>query len=161
MKLRTIASVTRVQQTLAFVFSADLARVLLLRVTKESWQKNKYNGIGGKIEARESKSQACTRELFEEAGIQISPSQLKNFGELISDTWHVHLFAVQATQEINPFTTKEGQTEWVKVSNLPSSCIDNLSWLIPCAKLQLSHPHQPYVVAQYPDHKLTDRKELS
>ncbi len=148
------------QQTLAFIFSPNLAQVLLLKVTKPTWQQGKYNGIGGKVQLGETTIVACLRELVEEASVTISPENLINYGELIGDNWHVHLFTARAADLISTHRTNEGVTEWVSTNSLPKSCIENLAWLIPCAKLHLTHPHQPYLIAKYPDHKLEERKTL-
>jgi 8-oxo-dGTP pyrophosphatase MutT (NUDIX family) len=51
---------------LGFVFSQACDRVLLIWKNRPAWQKDKLNGIGGKIEAGETPKQAMEREFTEE-----------------------------------------------------------------------------------------------
>lgn len=58
-----------IPRTLIFVRNQD--RVLLIRgaPTKRLWA-NKYNGLGGHVEAGESIHAAAIREVFEESGLR-------------------------------------------------------------------------------------------
>ncbi|XPP93699.1 NUDIX domain-containing protein (plasmid) [Photobacterium leiognathi subsp. mandapamensis] len=46
-----------------FMLSPDYKQVALITKNKPSWQTNKLNGIGGKIESGETPSEAMAREL--------------------------------------------------------------------------------------------------
>lgn len=52
-----------------FAFSRDLTQVLLVRKLYPSWQKNFWNGVGGKIEPGEAPHEAMVREFQEETKI--------------------------------------------------------------------------------------------
>jgi hypothetical protein len=51
-----------------FMFDFAFERVALIRKRKPIWQAGKLNGIGGKIEANETREEAMRREFIEEAG---------------------------------------------------------------------------------------------
>lgn len=56
---------------LGFVFSMKENFVLLQKKSHPEWQKDKYNGIGGKIEVGESEIDAMSRESLEEVGLTL------------------------------------------------------------------------------------------
>lgn len=54
----------------AFALSADsLRHVLLIEKQRPNWQRGLYNGVGGKIEAAETATQAMAREFKKETGL--------------------------------------------------------------------------------------------
>ena len=54
-----------------FAFTKDLKRVLLINKNKPEWQKGLLNGVGGKIEGKETPLEAMRREAIEEVGIDV------------------------------------------------------------------------------------------
>lgn len=54
-----------------FAYSLDKSKVLLIKKETPLWQKGTLNGIGGKIEEKESPLDAMSRECEEEAGIYL------------------------------------------------------------------------------------------
>ena len=52
-----------------FAFSKDTDHILLVRKLRPKWQKGSLNGIGGKIEDKESPMKAMERECMEETGL--------------------------------------------------------------------------------------------
>jgi len=54
-----------------FLFSPDLETVVLIEKQKPAWQKDKYNGIGGKVEEGETCYAAMKREFEEETGVLV------------------------------------------------------------------------------------------
>jgi 8-oxo-dGTP diphosphatase len=57
---------------LLFLFSKDLKDVLLIHKKHPVWQKNLYNGVGGKIKFGECYYKAAVRELEEETSIKLN-----------------------------------------------------------------------------------------
>ena len=58
---------TKVDQeyVLAFIFDENLEKVLLIQKQRPKWQAGLDNGIGGKIEEKETAINAIKREIFE------------------------------------------------------------------------------------------------
>lgn len=56
---------------LGFIFNKDLTQLLLIKKEKPLNQKDKLNGIGGKVEEGESFYDAIVREVKEEANLDI------------------------------------------------------------------------------------------
>lgn len=56
---------------LGFAFSKAGSCLLLVKKNRPAWQKDKLNGIGGKIEAGESPLQAMIREFKEETTLDV------------------------------------------------------------------------------------------
>lgn len=65
---------------LAFIFNNDLTQLLLIKKEKPLNQKNKLNGIGGKVEEGETFYDAIVREVKEESNLDI-----KNWIEVTTD----------------------------------------------------------------------------
>lgn len=55
-----------------FAFTRNRKHVLLIEKTKPDWQAGRLNGIGGKVEYRETPLDAMVREMREEAGITLT-----------------------------------------------------------------------------------------
>lgn len=125
-----------------FLFSANGAHVALIEKQKPTWQKDKWNGIGGKIEADESAIQAMQREFNEEAGLDIEnwtpfcvltgyDASYVNEGR----NFEVHFFS-HFSDEV--YKVKTMETEKIlyhstKAIAFMDNVIPNLKWLIPLA----------------------------
>jgi 8-oxo-dGTP diphosphatase len=86
---------------------------------------DKWVGIGGKLEARESPYDCVKREILEETGLTVSKPIYRGVITFVSDlygTEYMHLFTANEFEgEIKP-DCDEGRLEWVKkedVYNLP------------------------------------------
>jgi len=125
--------------TLVFLFNEDLSKVVLIKKTRPKWQKNKFNGVGGKIENGEKTVEAAAREIKEETGYVINnKSKLIKIASMESNEWKVHIFAAQIYEDVKMHeATEEGEVQWHQTSNLPTNCIDNLPWLIPLCQNKL------------------------
>lgn len=89
--------------TMVFVFDEELKHVLLLKKAKPPWQKDLYNGPGGKIEDDETANHCAVRELFEETQIQLKniPTYALTF-ECVCDlsVHQVYVYGERSTIEI-------------------------------------------------------------
>lgn len=102
--------------TLAFIRYKD--ELLLVNREKQPWL-GCWNGLGGKIEAGESKEETMVRELFEESGIKINLDQLNYKGKMTwnTSTDYLYMFLVELDYKIAvPVMTKEGILDYKKIS---------------------------------------------
>jgi 8-oxo-dGTP diphosphatase len=106
--------------------------VALVEKQRPTWQQNKLNGIGGKIEAGESPEQAMRREFSEEAGADITDWRL--FTEMSWRGAKVFFFTSHADAEIRTLTDEV--VGWYDIDAVCSGSriIPNLRWLIPLAQ---------------------------
>lgn len=128
------------EYVLGFVFDEQLNHLLLVKKNRPQWQKDKLNGIGGKIEAFDNLPvNAMTREYQEETGLIIPVEQWQFFAKMFSPHFAVHCFVSQISYEkmqlFNSVTDEE--ILMVHVNDLFDNrffqCISNLSWLVPLA----------------------------
>ncbi|GIV78887.1 NUDIX domain-containing protein [Litorilinea aerophila] len=135
-----------IPRTLIFLTSVNPTtggrEVLLLKgaPTKRLWA-NRYNGLGGHVEADEDIHSAARRELREEAGIQVDRLTLRGIVHIQTSTDEqaprpgvlVFVFhGVSPSREVQ--TTDEGTPEWIPVNALGSyPLVDDLYELIPRA----------------------------
>jgi len=124
---------------LGFCFNALLDKVVLIRKSRPEWQRNKLNGVGGKIKEDETPLQAMEREFREEANWD-GPVDWKQFGTLSGPDWEVHLFHSQVQDIITYNRCPEGDvsTHHVhvilgNVRSQNSRPLPNLRYLIPMA----------------------------
>jgi 8-oxo-dGTP diphosphatase len=135
-----------VPRTLIFVTSINpetgAREVLLLKGApdKRLWA-NKYNGVGGHVEADEDVLAAARRELREEAGLQ--PEELTLRGVIHVDTGKdeqgsrpgvmVFVFRAQCAERTVRHTV-EGAPEWIALDELEEyALVDDLYEVIPLA----------------------------
>jgi 8-oxo-dGTP pyrophosphatase MutT (NUDIX family) len=64
-----------------FAFDA-YGSVALIQKQRPTWQKGKWNGIGGSREQAETGSEAMAREFYEETGMRTKPEDWKLVGKL-------------------------------------------------------------------------------
>lgn len=100
--------------------------LMLHRIKKENdLNHDKWIGVGGKFEDKESPEECVIRETLEETGLLLKRIEYKGIITFISDTWeteYMHLF-VGKEFEGNLKECDEGVLEWVdkdKVAELPS-----------------------------------------
>ncbi len=96
--------------------------LMLHRVKKENdIHHDKWNGLGGKMEANESPEDAVKREILEESGLILEDSQLKGvitYPQTNNDEeWIVFVFtANKFTGEL--IECNEGNLEWIENSKI-------------------------------------------
>ena len=105
--------------TICFIKKED--KILLLNREKSSWM-GSWNGVGGKIEKRESPTECILREVFEETGIKLSDVKYKGVV-----TWTVdnilrggmYAFTVEVPANFayeTPRKVTEGILDWKDIS---------------------------------------------
>jgi len=109
-----------IPRTLIFIFDGDLVLLLKGAHNKKIWAQ-RYNGLGGHVEAGEDINSAARRELFEEAGIVC---KLQLCGTVMCDvepTLGILLFVYRG-EFSKPvlIPSDEGTLEWVAVNTIPS-----------------------------------------
>ena len=109
--------------TLCYI-EKDGAYLMLHRVKKKNDEnKDKWIGIGGKLEAGESPFDCVRREALEETGLSLINPRYRGIVTFVSDlygTEYMHLFsATEYTGEIKT-DCDEGKLEWIKKDELLS-----------------------------------------
>ena len=99
--------------------------LMLHRVKKENdINKDKWIGIGGKFEDKESPEECLVREVREETGLTLTDYTYRGLVTFVSDRWvteYMHLFTAR-TDQAEFIDCDEGDLEWVekdKVKDLP------------------------------------------
>ena len=122
-----------VPRTLCFITRGD--EVLLLRgaPTKRIWP-DKYNGVGGHVEADEDIYTSAVREMREETGLDVADARLR--GILNIDVGQetgiiVFVFTARALgRDARP--SPEGTLEWIKQDQLKTlDLVEDLPVLLP------------------------------
>lgn len=113
--------------TLCYI-EKDGCYLMLHRVKKENdCNKDKWIGIGGKFEDRESPEECVLREVYEETALTLESLMYRGIVTFVSDEWeteYMHLFTSDKFSGtlIKSEDCTEGDLEWVKISevkNLP------------------------------------------
>ncbi|MBE6650905.1 MAG: 8-oxo-dGTP diphosphatase [Ruminococcaceae bacterium] len=110
--------------TLCYI-EKDEKYLMLHRIKKENdLNHDKWVGVGGKFEDKESPEECVIRETFEETGLTLTDFDYRGIVTFVSDIWeteYMHLFiGKEYTGEIKE--CDEGILEWVPksdVKNLP------------------------------------------
>lgn len=118
--------------TLCYIHNEKDQTLLLHRIKKENdLNKDKWIGVGGKFEDKESPEDCLLREVKEETGLTLTSYKYRGIVTFISDKWeteYMHLFTADGfTGDLIP--CEEGTLEWVdndKVEGLPTWAGDRI-----------------------------------
>jgi 8-oxo-dGTP diphosphatase len=119
-----------------FLFSKEKNYVLLIEKNRPTWQKGKWNGVGGHIEVHEAPIQAMVREFEEETGLKSTPDIWDNFLTCDYDDATVYFFkAIVDGSWLYDGKTMTDETVRVWGIDFINSgrVIPNLKWIIPLA----------------------------
>ena len=114
---------TMINSTLCYVTRGS--EVLMLhRVKKEKdINKDKWLGVGGKLEPGESPFDCARREIKEETGVAVKDLKYRGIITFVSDlygTEYMHLFTASEFDGEIDYDCDEGKLEWVKKEKVPS-----------------------------------------
>lgn len=108
------------QTTLCYIENKD-SYLMLHRVKKvKDENKDKWIGVGGKLEEGESPEECLLREVKEETGLTLTEYQYRGIVTFVSNQWgteYMHLFTA-AKYEGEIKECNEGTLEWVKKSEI-------------------------------------------
>lgn len=126
---------TATMYVVAFAFD-DLGRVCLIEKQKPDWQKNRYNGVGGKVEKGETSRHAMVREFEEETGVKTVFADWVCAGMMQGPDWTVDVWTYHSPA-IRDVKTME--TEKVQLFTIPQvqhlHAIDNVPILVALCQL--------------------------
>ena len=108
--------------TLCYIVKNDSC-LMLHRTKKENDQSHdKWLGIGGKFEDKESPEDCAIREIKEETGLTVTGYKYRGIVTFVSDEWeteYMHLFTVTEF-EGNIIECDEGDLEWIRKEDMLS-----------------------------------------
>jgi len=115
---------TPVIGTLGYLVSADGEQVLLVHRSRPGdVHAGKWNGLGGKLEAREDVYSCLCRELAEEAGVEVTSARLRGtvswpgFG-VGGEDWFGFIFVVDGWTGELPDRNDDGPLAWHRIDAL-------------------------------------------
>ena len=109
--------------TLCYIHNDRGQTLLLHRVKKENdLNKDKWIGVGGGFEDKESPEDCLIREVYEETGLTLTRYAYRGIVTFVSDRWeteYMHLFTADGfTGTVKE--CDEGTLEWVDDTRVPS-----------------------------------------
>lgn len=111
------------QTTLCYI-EKDGAYLMMHRIKKKNDEnKEKWVGVGGKLEAGESPYDCARREILEETGIVPKLLRYRGIITFVSDlygTEYMHLFTACGYEGEIDFSCEEGVLEWVEKERIPT-----------------------------------------
>jgi len=114
-----------INSTLCYL-EKDGAYLMLHRVKKKNdLNKDKWIGVGGKIEEKESPEDCLKREVWEETGLTLTSWRYRGLVTFVSNeasTEYMHLFTADGFEGemIRGADCSEGTLEWVPIESVPS-----------------------------------------
>jgi 8-oxo-dGTP pyrophosphatase MutT (NUDIX family) len=127
------------ETTLCLLVKGHPISQVLLGYKKRGFGQGKYTGFGGKIENDESVEHAAIREMYEETGVKISPTDLQRIGQLTflfpaKPTWDQVVYVFQARDwSGDPQESDEMIPSWFELDQIPYAGMwqDGSFWLPP------------------------------
>lgn len=136
--------------TVGFIFNPILSKVLLIRKERPEWQKGKLNGVGGKIEQRETSKHCIVREVAEECGLQTKDHEWTRIGKMRGADWFCDVYTHVHQGSLNDVsTTTDEEVQWFPVHKLPKNILTNLPWLIHLSLDKIKHDKFHQCVIRY------------
>lgn len=118
------ASAGRMKNTTLCYIERDRCWLMLHRVKKERDEnRDKWIGVGGKCEDRESPEDCLLREVREETGLRLTSYRCRGLVTFVSDLWpteYMHLFTADRFTGTLAQTCDEGELEWVPKAAVPT-----------------------------------------
>ncbi len=155
--------------TLCYIHNDRGQTLLLHRVKKENdLNRDKWIGVGGGFEDKESPQECLVREVLEETGLTLTSYRYRGIVTFVSDEWeteYMHLFTADGfTGEL--IRCDEGDLEWVdddRVLSLPTWEGDRLFlerlWQdTPFFSMKLQYAGDTLVYASVDDEVLVDKR---
>ncbi len=155
--------------TLCYIHNDRGQTLLLHRVKKENdLNRDKWIGVGGGFEDKESPQECLLREVFEETGLTLNSYRYRGIVTFVSDEWeteYMHLFTADGfTGDL--IRCDEGDLEWVdddRVLSLPTWEGDRLFlerlWQdTPFFSMKLQYAGDTLVYASVDDEILVDKR---
>ncbi len=109
-----------INSTLCYIIKDDSC-LMLHRTKKENDQSHdKWLGIGGKFEDKESPEDCALREIKEETGLFVTSYRYRGIVTFVSDRWdteYMHLFTVDGFNG-DLTVCDEGDLEWIKIKDM-------------------------------------------
>lgn len=118
-------------------------RILLVEKLRPEWMKGRWNGIGGKVEGRETPLEAMHRESIEETG---RDWDFKHTITFVCPGGTVFVFlAISGNKRIIFQQIEDEKLMCVPLDELPDKVMSNLKWIIP---LSFSTVQKPIILHQ-------------
>ena len=99
----------------------DGCYLMLHRIKKENdLNRDKWVGIGGKFEDRESPEECNSREVLEETGLTLNSARYCGIVTFVSDKWETEYMHIFHSDDFSGTVRDcdEGMLEWVRKENL-------------------------------------------
>ena len=106
--------------TLCYIIKDDSCLMLHRTKKKNDQSHDKWLGIGGKFEDRESPEDCALREIKEDTGLIVTGYKYRGIVTFVSDEWeteYMHLFTVTEF-EGDIIECDEGDLEWIKKEDM-------------------------------------------
>jgi 8-oxo-dGTP diphosphatase len=129
--------VHKVRYVLGFAFDLQ-GRVALIRKNRPDWQKDKWNGIGGKIEVDELPRDAMAREFLEETGVATKPEQWDVVGHMHGPKFDLVVMTMRDDVVKTVLSMTDEKVDMFWSFNLPYNMIANVIALIELVKIKPS-----------------------
>ncbi len=128
----------RKHYVLGLVFNHPHDHVLLIKKNKPKWMKDRWNGIGGKIEEGEEPLVAMQRESFEEIGTVYDWKHKVIFTCPGGTVFVFDAFSEWASIDFTQM--EEEPLAEFSLEKLPKTMMANLEWIIPLCLADLTFP---------------------
>jgi 8-oxo-dGTP diphosphatase len=117
-----------------FIITSDFEKVTLIKKIKPDWEKDKLNGICGKVEKKEYPLQAMMRETKEETGIDTNQFDWLCGGLGMEEGYDWRCFFFCCINDTIPKTMEAEEVAQYNISDIDTlPVIPNLKQLIPKA----------------------------
>ena len=112
-----------IYSTLCYLERGDEYLMLHRVKKKDDMNHDKWIGVGGKFEDKESPEDCILRETFEETGLRLTDYRYRGLVTFVSDlypTEYMHLFTAKNFEGTLRSDCPEGVLKWVDKSDIPT-----------------------------------------
>ena len=134
-RLNELKAMVRTRYVLGFAFTDSGEKVVLIRKGRPAYQKDRLNGLGGRVNDAETLIDAMTREFEQECGLRVDQQRWIFYSTMLRDNAEITCYTCDLKTGEHVDTKTDEEVGIYPVSELYGyPLVPHVDWLVPLAR---------------------------